>query len=164
MEVASAALPYRIFSGSTADDLRTRLEGLNETLYRTKEGASIETLMKEYLLDEEYKHIKSYAEDHGISMNSSQSTQEYVDAIIGAIDACESLVCKVAFRPRGGFVKEVMRWFAENIDGYARVTFVYTPEILAGLVIEYQGKIYDHSFRRQLVEAKMFGYGSNMNI
>jgi hypothetical protein len=82
-------------------------------------------------------------------------TQAGLDELIAELEDFEAeapyLTITLAAAPSGGFKKELAAWCRQNIEPNVLVSFKFNSTLLGGLVVRYGSRIYDWSFRRQLL-------------
>lgn len=57
----------------------------------------------------------------------------------------------LAAPPTGGIKKQLVGWCRKNISPDVLVTFQFNSVILGGMVVRYKSRIFDWSFRRQIL-------------
>ena len=82
-------------------------------------------------------------------------TQESLDSLITALEDFEAqaplIEVTLAAPPSGGLKKTLTAWFRKNIDPNVLVSFQFNSTLLGGMVVRYGSRIFDWSFRRQIL-------------
>lgn len=151
MQLDSKALPYRVMMMEDASGLMQRLQAVYDAIYR-EQKADVAEVLGRYLLEEEYRHLTEYSQEQKFSLHDKQQLQEFIEALLAKLVDLELLTLRLAFRPRHEFVNQLVDWLKQNGPGFCRVQIVFDENIIGGLVMEYQGKIYDESLRKALEE------------
>lgn len=92
---------------------------------------------------------------HDWSIKKPLSTQS-LDELIGALEAlavnAPGLTIVLAAPATGNLKKTLVSWCRKNIAPDILVSFEFNSTLLGGLVVRYGSRIFDWSFRRQILE------------
>ena len=85
-------------------------------------------------------------------------TQQSLDELIKTLEAysrtAPSITLTLAAPPTSGIKATLVDWCRENIDPNILVTFQFNATLLGGMVVRYGSRVFDWSFRRQLLNAR----------
>ncbi|MDB5187245.1 MAG: atpH [Candidatus Saccharibacteria bacterium] len=85
-------------------------------------------------------------------------TQQDLDELIKTLDAykrnASTMTITLAAPPTGDIKKTLVGWCRENIAPDVLVTFQFNSTILGGMVVRYGSRVFDWSFRRQILAAR----------
>ncbi len=84
---------------------------------------------------------------------STNSLDQLLMALESFKDTAPQLTITLAAPASGSIKKTLVGWCRKNIASNALVNFQFNSEILGGMVVRYESKIYDWSFRRQILAA-----------
>jgi hypothetical protein len=92
--------------------------------------------------------VKAWSGDKALTRSS---LDELVAVLEEFADTASSLTLTLAAPPSGGLKKELVGWCRQNIEPDVLVSFSFNSTILGGMVVRYGSRIYDWSFRRQIL-------------
>lgn len=136
-----------ILTEDEATHIRDLVENLRESIYKTdfnlekQIDSQFTESQKEFLLKE-------------VKLNSDVNTlQKSLDAVLKNISAMEPLHIKVSFDPSVGFINWIKGFLMENIDDSINliVKIESDPSMLAGVLIEFKGKIKNSSVKNEIL-------------
>lgn len=85
---------------------------------------------------------------------STSSLDELISALDGFKDTAPRMTITLAAPPPPGLKKKLTGWCRKNVAPDVLVNFQFNSELLGGMVVRYGSRIFDWSFRRQLLEAR----------
>lgn len=84
--------------------------------------------------------------------------QKSLDALIATLDDYEknapSFTIILAAPPSGGLKKTLVAWCRQNVSPNVLVSFQFNSTILGGMVIRSGSRVFDWSFRRQILASR----------
>lgn len=83
-----------------------------------------------------------------------QNITELLEILEKAKASATSLTITLAAPPTSDIKMTLVAWCRENIAPNVLVTFQFNTTLLGGMVIRYGSRIYDWSFRRQILAAR----------
>lgn len=85
-------------------------------------------------------------------------TSQNIDELIKTLDvykhSASTLTITLAAPPTNDIKKTLVSWCRENIAPDILVTFQFNSTILGGMVVRYGSRVFDWSFRRQILSAR----------
>lgn len=82
-------------------------------------------------------------------------TQQGIDDLIAALetfrDTAPTLTITLAAAPAGDVKRTLVAWCRENIAPNALVSFSFNATLLGGMVVRYGSRVFDWSFRREII-------------
>lgn len=85
-------------------------------------------------------------------------SQERLDSLVSSLeelkDNAPSLTITLAAPPTSDIKQTLVAWCRQNIASDILVTFSFNATLLGGMVIRYGSRIFDWSFRRQILAAR----------
>lgn len=85
-------------------------------------------------------------------------TQHDLDELIKTLDtykrSASTLTITLAAPPTNDIKKTLVGWCRENIAPDVLVTFQFNSTLLGGMVVRYGSRVFDWSFRRQILAAR----------
>lgn len=85
-------------------------------------------------------------------------SQEGLDELIGVLEDCRDIAPSISFTlaaPANGEVrKTLVVWCRKNINPNMLVDFKFNATLAGGMVVRYGSRIFDWSFRRQILDAR----------
>lgn len=93
---------------------------------------------------------------HSFTTSKRSITASDVEALIATLQKYESsapsLTITLAAPPTRGIKEQLVAWCRDNIAPTVLVTFQFNSTLLGGMVIRYGSRIFDWSFRRQIMD------------
>lgn len=71
-----------------------------------------------------------------------------------SLKSAKVLTITLAAPPTGGITKPLTGWCRDNISPSVLVRYEFNQNLLGGMVVRYGSRIYDWSFRRQILEGR----------
>jgi hypothetical protein len=85
-------------------------------------------------------------------------SQKSLDQLLATLkdfeDTAPQLTITLAAPPAGGLKKTLVAWCRENIAPNVLVNFQFNSTLLGGMVVRSGSRVFDWSFRRQILEAR----------
>ena len=85
---------------------------------------------------------------------SVASIDELIEGLENFKETAEQITITLATVPSGSLKMSLVNWFRQNVKLNILVNFQVNKEILGGIVVRSGSRIFDLSFRRQLIAAK----------
>lgn len=85
---------------------------------------------------------------------SQQSLDDLIKTLEEYRDIATSLTITLAAPPTSDLKKILVAWCRENISPNILVSFGFNATLLGGMVVRYRSRIFDWSFRRQILAAR----------
>ncbi len=95
--------------------------------------------------------IHEWSASKSISM---QSLDNLIKALQEYVDTAPTITLTLAAPPTGTVKANLVNWCRENIAPNILVTFKFNATILGGMVVHYGSRVFDWSFRRQLLASR----------
>lgn len=92
--------------------------------------------------------VKDWAGDKTLTR---QGLDDLVTELEEFAESAPYMTITLAAAPSGGLKKELVAWCRQNIEPNVLVAFKFNSTILGGLVVRYGSRVYDWSFRRQIL-------------
>lgn len=90
--------------------------------------------------------------------NKKSLTQQSLDELIKTLDtykrSASTLTITLAAPPTSDIKKTLVAWCRENIAPDILVSFQFNSTLLGGMVVRYGSRVFDWSFRRQILAAR----------
>lgn len=143
----TANVKKMILTEDEATHIRDLIEDLRSSLYKTDFNTEkyidshFTESQKEFLLKE-------------VKVNSDINTlQKSLDKVLAEISDMESILIKVSFEPTVEFISWVKDFLSEKTNDYSGliVTIKSDNSMLAGVLIEFKGKIKDSSVKKEIL-------------
>lgn len=83
---------------------------------------------------------------------SRASIDELITQLEHYVNNARVMTIVLAAPPTGGIKKQLTLWCREHISPNILVRFEFNQNLLGGMVVRYGSRIYDWSFRRQILE------------
>ena len=134
-------LPYSVMDSEFASDLAVRLLRLADLPYR---GEKHEQILKKNLLTHEYNYL--------VEDSSAIDIEQLNDRINKAarwLAKLPTINVSLAYAPNQIFWEEIIDWLDKYGPGAGKVSLTKAPEIGGGIIIDYNGTIYDYSLRKE---------------
>jgi F0F1-type ATP synthase delta subunit len=128
-----------------ATDFSSRLATISEKIYKTHFNLE-KTCMDEFGIKKKDAFIK-LLRDNKVNVESSAELQAFFKKIQEKTATLPVLSLTVAFEPREQTLKELSEWFLLNINKQALFDITVDRNLIAGAVINFQGKSLDFSVR-----------------
>jgi len=121
------------------------LRGLQESVYRTQGQTWNEVLTTR--IDEDVAEIITKKLSQGSGELSVSQKNSIVQELITSVNELE--ICKItlAVKPPREIIKSICNWLRSNVTGNIILDVLCNPDMLAGVIISYQGKYGDYSLR-----------------
>lgn len=149
MDSNLAAVPYQTLEESEAKAFSERLRQASLALFKDK-NSSPTVILESILLAGEYNYLLQYANQQKIDLTNKQTTQKLLQTAQRQLQQVPTLTIQLATPMRAAYQKGLIDWFANYGPPTSRIQFRYRPEIIGGLIIEYNGHLYDYSLRSRI--------------
>lgn len=139
-----------VITETHAVELDTRLHTIERGMFRTAEKwkqALLETLQ-----EDEYEHVLEQSKERRVNLTNRKDVQTFIAALRKELHSLPRIVIRLAFRPRQVFVEEIRSQLSRSGMTRGRISFVYDPGIIAGVVLEHGGIIYNRSAAKHINE------------
>lgn len=147
MEIGHSLLPEEVLTVDQATALGERLAAAADMLYRN-ETTPPATVLQKNLLDEEYNYFVQYSEKNKLKLADRPTLQELLEKAREKLIKMPLIVIRIAFQPSHEFTGKLLNWFKKNGPGQGRIKIVYDKNCIGGLILEYDGRLYDHSLAK----------------
>ncbi len=84
----------------------------------------------------------------------SQSLDGLIEALEAYADTARSITITLSAPPTNGLKATLVAWCRANIAPNILVTFQFNATLMGGMVVRYGSRVFDWSFRRQLLAAR----------
>jgi hypothetical protein len=85
---------------------------------------------------------------------SRRSLDDLIEQITGYTNSAQTIIITLSAPPTSGLKKTLVAWCRQNVAPNILVTFQFNATLLGGMVVRYGSRIFDWSFRRQLLGAR----------
>jgi F0F1-type ATP synthase delta subunit len=140
--VTPELLPYRVLTGEAADDLAARLRQADSAVYRRSPAAAL----KEHLTPAEFRRFGDKLNKDG----SRSGVSNIIQTALGDLEKRPVIDIRLAFAPRQSFIEEIVSWLETRVPRPVIVRFHPSNSITAGVIVGYNGKIFDYSIDKHL--------------
>ena len=133
-----------------ANDLSNALANFSEEIYRSEFNAE-KSLAKIFGVEKRDKFIR-FLKINNINLEDKYNLKEFVDKIQKKISELPIVHLKIAFEPKESTLKQVSEWFLINLQKQIIIDVLIDKNILAGTIINYDGKHFDLSVKNRFSE------------
>lgn len=149
MQTAPAdKLPYQMLDEREAKAFTSRLEHVSTALFQDDHDAL--AVLQNTLLAPEYTFLSTYADEHTIDLTNRQAAQQLIREVLRELQNLPRLTIRLATQPRYAYQQKLTDWFARFGPAVCQIQFICDPTIVGGMVIEYNGTVYDYSLKTRL--------------
>ena len=137
----------------TSDDLATRINEvteLNRLLYLV-DTKSFTQRIADKVSPGLFKIILTLDQQKQLPTATSQ-LEDFFIALRSFLSKLPRMTLTIAFEPTESFIQSLADWFGKNLAGKTVLEILVKREIIAGVVIEYNGKYKDYSCAGQVEE------------
>lgn len=85
---------------------------------------------------------------------TQQSLDELVKTLIAYKNIAPTMTLTLAAPPTSGIKTTLVSWCRENIEPNILITFQFNSTLLGGMVVRYGSRVFDWSFRRQILDGR----------
>lgn len=128
-----------------ATDFLSRLATLSEMIYKT--DFNLETSLMGLLGIQKKDKFLTLLRENNISSNSAGDLKNFIITLQTTITKLPVFSLTIAFEPTEQTLKVISEWFVMNLKKQAIFDFIVDPSIIAGAIINYNGKFKDYSFK-----------------
>lgn len=146
---------FAIFANSINDtkgfyQLVDKLSAINKNLYHNTSGTIV--TKSKTLLGPNLEIIFGYLEKQGLEPEGDLAQKKFVEEIIKELKAVPQVRVTLAFEPDDAFTAKLNEEISNQAGQKVILDFLINHHIVAGVVVEYKGKIRDYSLETKVDE------------
>lgn len=156
-EVAIDLLPLKSYLHTTVDvrDVQIVLRTFSEKLFQTTDN-STEIFTKNLPYD-----IASYLlkllDTYHVNKDDKMQVRVFLTEVINTVNDLPVVSLTLAQSPKKATIITVQDWFLRTYNKLMILDIAIDPELIAGSVIQFQGKYHDYSLKRMLDDKVQVG-------
>lgn len=119
------------------------LRKIKSYLYKT-EGRFLSDKISGKVSEKIAKIISNYEKNKILPLSTSQ-IDDFFESLINYLKKIPKISFTLAFSPRRDFLKYLKVWCQQNVTGRIVLNILIRREVIAGVIVEYNGKYMDFS-------------------
>ena len=141
---------------STKEDLVFFLEEISliEKLIFKKIDLALSEKAKQIVSEKFLKKIQDLEEKNLINKNP-ETIQNFFNNLKKSLLALDQIKIIISFKPRKAFINKIKSWLENELKQDLIIDFIYNPEIVAGAIIEFQGKQFNSSLIQKIKQLNL---------
>jgi F0F1-type ATP synthase delta subunit len=141
---------------STKEDLVFFLEEISliEKLIFKKINLNLSEKVKPIVSENFFKKIQELEEKNLINKNP-ETIQNFFNNLKKSLLAIDQIKIIISFKPKQTFINKIKSWLEKELRQNLIIDFVHNPEIVAGAIIEFQGKQFDCSLIQKIKQLNL---------
>lgn len=136
---------------NTKEDLILFLEEINileNLIFKDLEIPLSERAEKK--IEESFRILLKKWEKEKIIPYSPAETFSFLEKLKKELQKLPQIKLEIAFQPSEDFISKIKKWFEDTLGKRVVLNFIINQELVAGVIIEYQGKREDFSLAKKI--------------
>ncbi len=126
-------------------DLLNALYQLSNDLYSI--DSDVESKLNKFLSEQEKIMLTEFAKEMSLKLDNVESVKAIVDEYDKALRNMNVVMIRIAYEPKTEEINNIVKRFNTYLDHGVVIDTKVDEEIIAGAIIEFNGKSYDYSVR-----------------
>lgn len=101
-----------------------------------------------------FKKIQELEEKNLINKNP-ETIQSFFNNLKKSLLAIDQIKIIISFKPKQTFINKIKSWLEKELNQNLIIDFIHNPEIVAGAIIEFQGKQFDYSLIQKIKQLNL---------
>lgn len=150
-------LPLRNYLHTTVDahELQILLRSFSEQLFQSSDKT--EDIFTKQLPYDIASFLSKLLEQYHINKDDKMQIRVFITEVIAAINDLPIVSLTLARSPKKATIITVQEWFLRTYNKLILLDVTLDPELIAGSVIQFQGKYHDYSLKKMLDEKVQVG-------
>jgi F0F1-type ATP synthase delta subunit len=131
-------------------DLMHQLDALSQSLFNTK--MTLEQKLDLYLEFSIKNNLLMLMEKSGIDMNDANAIEKFIAELKKRVKEIPVFEFEIAYEPNSNTIKHVAEWIYFNLQQNVLLDVKINPDLIAGAIIGFRGKMGDFSLKKKIEE------------
>jgi len=132
-----------LYTKEQAEDFMAQLDFLAGKIFN--KNTNMSKLINEIFAQEIKEKLELILEKNNINLSEFSSAQPFLRNLKQAVKSLPVVGLTLAFEPQEELIKKISSWLSLSLPTHTLINLSVKPEILAGAIIEYQGRYRDYS-------------------
>lgn len=137
----------------TKEDLFFFIDEINlaENLLFKEENISLSERLKGKV-SETFENFIKYLEKEGVISENIENNRIFFEQLKNYLLKLPQIKFEIAFKTKGDFLNKLSFWLEKTLGKKLILDLYFNPEIVGGVIIEYQGKYFNFSLAKKIDE------------
>jgi len=128
-----------------------QIKGLSSLIYKTSEGNLLDKIASSVSKDT-FLLFEKLSKENLLPQNTNE-LRGFFDLLAKFLEEVKSIRLTLAFEPKEDFLKKLQEWFQNTLKTKVVLDIITNESVIAGLLIEYNGKYKDYSKSEEVVQS-----------